>query len=267
MSSSKRKVIIAGNWKMHKTRPEASSLVKGILEFVKANNKELPEIVLCPPFTSLACVSDAIADSSLSLGAQNMDWHESGAYTGEVSAGMLLDLKVEYVLIGHSERRQYFGETNKSVADKVQAALKAKLTPIICVGETADEREAGLTDSVVTRQVAASVEDLMAEDVAKVVFAYEPVWAIGTGKVCEAKEADRVHKLIRLTVSNLFGRIELGNVISVLYGGSVKPENIEEQLALENIDGSLVGGASLKADDFNKLIAAGQKRLKLTSVK
>ncbi len=259
-----RKTIIAGNWKMHKNRQEAKELAKQIVAQTK-DIKDLPEVVLCPPFTALSEVVAAVEGTPIKAGAQNMDHHDSGAYTGEISPLMLKDLGIKHVVIGHSERRQYFGETNASVNLKVKAALSHDLIPIMCVGESLDERDNSLTDSVVRRQVGAGLQDIKWEDAEKIVIAYEPVWAIGTGKNCEAQEANRVAALIRTTVSDLYkadGK-KVGDVIPVLYGGSVKPSNVDEQLALPDIDGSLVGGAALKADDFIPIIKAGAKRVGL----
>lgn len=262
---SNRKTIIAGNWKMHKTRQEAKDLVKQIVDQSK-DIKDLPEVVLCPPFTALSDVLSTTQGSQVKIGAQNMDHHDSGAYTGEISPIMLKDLGIKHVIIGHSERRQFFGETNSGVNLKVKAALSHDLVPIMCVGESLDERDNGLTDSVVRRQVGAGLQDIKWSEAEKIIIAYEPVWAIGTGKNCEAQEANRVAGLIRTTVNDLYkadGK-KVGDVIPVLYGGSVKPSNVEEQLALPDIDGSLVGGAALTALDFMPIIKAGAKRVSLT---
>lgn len=258
-----RKRIIAGNWKMNNTRKEAAELT-GALVAALSGLGDLPEIVLCPPFTSLEAVKEKTAGTAISLGAQNMDYRDSGAFTGEVSPPMLLDLGVKYVLIGHSERRQFFAETNSTVNLKLKAALKHGLLPIVCVGETLDERESNLTDAVVSRQVAAALADIDAGELKDLIIAYEPVWAIGTGKVCEAAEANRVAFLIRQTVENLPGALSLGQNLPVLYGGSVNPGNVDEQLAQSDIDGSLVGGASLKSADFLAIIEAARKRARLT---
>lgn len=265
MAHAHRLPIIAGNWKMHKTTGEAKQLTEAILQGIKSE-KELPKIVLCPPFTSLPTMAAAAGDK-IAVGAQNMDHHESGAFTGEIAASMLIDLGIKYILIGHSERRQFFGETNTSVNLKLKTALKHKLIPIVCVGETLDERESNLADSVISRQIAAALADLTMEELKTLVIAYEPVWAIGTGKTCESAEANRVAKLIRTTVGNLFKSKEFPETIPVLYGGSVKASNIEEQLAQSDIDGALVGGASLVADEFLAIIKAGAKKAQLCSSK
>ena len=266
-----RKTIIAGNWKMHKTRAGARELTESIVRNVD-REKDLPEIVLCPPFTSLHEVETAVRGSDIKVGAQNMDYRASGAFTGEIAPTMLTDLGVKYVLIGHSERRQFFGETNALVNLKLKAALEHALIPVVCVGESLDERETGLTDAVLRRQVGAALADLTEEQIKDLVVAYEPVWAIGTGKVCQAQEANRVAALIRATINDLYagkaenktqGKGGIGDGISILYGGSVKPSNIDEQLQQSEIDGALVGGASLTAQEFLPLIRAAQERVKL----
>lgn len=264
--SKKIKPIIAGNWKMHKTRAQAKELALAIVQGIKKieGQKDLPEIVLCPPFTSIETVITACAGEPVSIGAQNMEYREHGAYTGEVSAPMLVDLAVKYILIGHSERRQFYGETNATVNLKLKAAIAHKLIPIVCVGESLDEREANLTDAVIARQIAAAISDIDQAELKSLIVAYEPVWAIGTGRTCAADEANRVAKLIRTTISNLEGKRELGSTVPILYGGSVKPSNIEEQLAQSDINGSLVGGASLTAAEFLPLIQAASNQLSLS---
>ncbi|HEY9786372.1 MAG TPA: triose-phosphate isomerase, partial [Candidatus Obscuribacterales bacterium] len=226
MTTSKRKTIIAGNWKMHKTRAEARELAKAIVDGVKGE-KDLPEVVLVPPFTSIPEVLQVTSGTSVQVGAQNMDWRDSGAFTGEIAPPMLTELGVKYVLIGHSERRQFFGETNATVNQRLKAALKHGLIPIVCVGESLDEREEGLTDSVVRRQVGAALSEIEPGALESIIIAYEPVWAIGTGKVCEAKEAGRVAAVIRATVTDLYAGAEMkggqkpgaGNSVPILYGG------------------------------------------------
>lgn len=276
MENHNRKTIIAGNWKMHNTRAEAQELCRAIMSGIE-KEKDLPEIVLSPPYTSLETVSSEIKHTSIQLGAQNMDHRDFGAFTGEISPLMLIDLNIKYVLVGHSERRQYFGETNAIANQKVTAALAHNLIPILCVGESLDERESNLTDNVVRRQVGAALSGITQTHLKEFVIAYEPVWAIGTGKVCEAREANRVATLIRSTVSDLYSSLEtkrdslspqtianVGEIVPILYGGSVKPSNIEEQLAQPEIDGVLVGGASLKASEFLSIIKAAQKRMKMS---
>lgn len=259
MTAAERPFVIAGNWKMNKTRPEARELAQAIVDGV-AGQENLPEIVLCPPFTSTETVVAVTVASAVAVGAQNMHYQDAGAYTGEVSPLMLKEMGVAYVILGHSERRQYFGETNASVNLKLKAAITHGLTPVVCVGETVDERESHLTDSVVSRQVAAAVSDIDPAELAGLIIAYEPVWAIGTGRVCEAEEANRVAKLIRGTITNLFNRKDFAQRIPILYGGSVNKGNVAEQLQQSDIDGSLVGGASLKPDEFLSIIAAAQKQ-------
>jgi triosephosphate isomerase (TIM) len=261
-----RKTIIAGNWKMNNTRTEATALTQGIAKGVQGKNG-LPEIVLCPPFTSLQTVIETAKGSPLKVGAQNMEYRDSGAYTGEVSPLMLLELGAQYVILGHSERRQYFGETNQTVNLKLKAALKHKLIPIVCVGETLDERENNLTDAVVSRQVAAALADCTKEELQPLVIAYEPVWAIGTGKTCESPEANRVISIIRKTLANLYSGSSFGDEVPVLYGGSMNAKNAAELLEQPEIDGGLIGGASLKAEDFLTIIEAGQKRLATASAR
>lgn len=267
----KRKTIIAGNWKMNKNEKEAKELASAIASGLKGKS-ELPEVVLCPPFTSLHTVLEAVSGTPAAVGAQTMEYRDSGAYTGEISPLMLVAMGVKYVIIGHSERRQFFGETNATVNLRLKAALKHKLIPIVCVGESLDEREEGLTDSVVRRQVAAALADIDEADITDadftpLVVAYEPVWAIGTGKTCESAEANRVCGLIRSTINEFYSRTEkgdkstVGDSIPILYGGSVKPSNVDEQLSLPDIDGSLVGGASLTAEEFLPIIEGGAKRV------
>ena len=270
MKNSGRQVIIAGNWKMNKTRAEAIALAEEIQSAI-SSKKNLPEIVLIPPFTSLEAVGKTIKGSPIKLGAQNMDWHDEGAYTGEISPLMLIDLKSQYVLIGHSERRQFFGETNATTPLRLKAALAHGLKPILCVGEMIDEREAGLTDAVVGRQVGAAMGEIKPSQFSQVIIAYEPVWAIGTGKTCEAAEANRVCGVIRKTVASLHARLENKTAngepakdigLPVLYGGSVKANNVVEQLKQEHIDGALVGGASLDSEEFLAIIKAAEERVK-----
>ena len=269
MSNKTRQTIIAGNWKMHKTRHKAKELADAVVGAIK-HERDLPEVVVCPPFTSLQEVCQAVHGSHVKTGAQNMDHRTQGAFTGEVSPTMLTDLGVKYVIIGHSERRQLFGETNTSVNLKLKSALEHKLIPIVCVGETLDERESALTDAVVRRQVGAALADISEADIEPLVVAYEPVWAIGTGKVCESKEANRVCQLIRHTITDFYeGKHtakkdeHVGDHIPILYGGSVKASNIDELMLQEDIDGALVGGASLAIEDFEPLIRSAQKRIKL----
>lgn len=246
-----RKKIVAGNWKMNMTTAEAASLVTA-LKADLANFREA-EVVVCPPFTALATVSELVQGTHLDLGAQNMHWEKGGAYTGEISAGMLRELYCHYVILGHSERRQYFGETDEIVNRKAKAALASSLHPIVCVGETLEQREAGQVESVITTQVQGSLAGLSAKELLDSVIAYEPVWAIGTGKVATSAQAEEVHAFIRDLIGELYGSLSKG--IRILYGGSVTKDNIAELAAMEDIDGALVGGASLKPDGFLGIVA------------
>jgi triosephosphate isomerase len=245
--------IIAGNWKMNKTVAEAVELVRALREATAAVEKV--EMVVCPPFVSLTAVKDALAGSKIGLGAQNVFWEEKGAFTGEIAAGMLKDL-VTYVIIGHSERRQYFGETDATVNKRVSAALKVGLTPIVCVGETLAQREAGETASVVSHQVLNGLAGLTAEQAKAIVIAYEPVWAIGTGRASNGADATAViAENIRVPLTTLFGEA-VAQGIRVQYGGSVTAANAAEFMGSPEIDGALVGGASLKVPDFLGIINA-----------
>ena len=245
-----RKPIIAGHWKMNKTPEEAASMVKELAPLVKDSDID---IVLCAPFVSLQATLDAAAGTNIKVGAQNMHWEENGAYTGEVSPTMLNALGVEYVIIGHSERREYFAETDETVNKKVHSALAHGLKPIICVGETLEQREEGITQELVQGQTEAALKGLSADDVKKCVIAYEPIWAIGTGKTATSEDANNVISYIRSTVKKVYGE-EAANAIRIQYGGSMKPENAADLMAMSDIDGGLVGGASLKAEDFANII-------------
>jgi len=252
--SMMRKKIVAGNWKMNKTASEAAALIDGIKKEV-ADVAQV-EVVVCPPFTDLKAAAAACAGSNVKLGAQNVHWEASGAYTGEISAAMLKDLGVEYVIIGHSERRQYFGETDETVNARTKAALAAGLIPIVCVGETLAERDAGNMEAVVVRQTKAGLDGL-GGDLAKVVIAYEPVWAIGTGRTASPAQAQEVHALIRRTLAEIADG-DLANTIRIQYGGSMKPENAQELMSQPDIDGGLIGGAALKAESFAAIVKAGE---------
>ena len=247
-----RRKIIAGNWKMNKDPAETVSLIKEIKERLQ-NLPQGVEVVLCPPHTSLVVASQFIKESALKLGAQNMHYEDDGAYTGEISARMLKSVGCEYVIIGHSERRTFLHESDEIVNSKVKKAIAVGLKPIICVGETLDERERGLTEVVVNRQVRGALETVSAEELEQVVIAYEPVWAIGTGKNATPQQANEVHKFIRNLVSRLYDRASADRLI-IQYGGSVKPENAADLLGQPDIDGALVGGASLKADSFSQIV-------------
>lgn len=245
-----RRPIIAGNWKMFKTLSEARDLVSGLIK--NLNGLEEVEVVLCPPFTALSAVAQLAQGTTLRLGAQDLFWEKEGAFTGEVSPLMLKDLGCEYVIIGHSERRQYFGETDETVNKKVKAALGYGIKPIICVGETLEQREAGETENLVKGQVTKALSEAPAERIPEMVVAYEPIWAIGTGRSSTSEDANRVIGLIRETVAGLYGQGPAAK-IRIQYGGSVKPDNIREFMDREQIDGALVGGASLKVDSFTSI--------------
>jgi triosephosphate isomerase len=246
-----RKPLIAGNWKMNKTITESISLVKELIDFVKGYQET--EIVICPPYTSLWVTKELVGDTNIYLGAQNMYYKDEGAYTGEISASMLQNIGCEYVILGHSERREYFNETSQEVALKVRQALSFGIKPIICVGEKLEERESGSAKDVVREEVEAIFEVLKPQDAAKVVFAYEPIWAIGTGKSATSSDANDMIKYIRELLKAKYSE-KISDQIRILYGGSVKPENIKELMTESDIDGALVGGASLKALTFSRLI-------------
>ncbi|MGI6150417.1 MAG: triose-phosphate isomerase [Christensenellales bacterium] len=245
-----RKPIIAGNWKMNMTSSQSVELVTALKPLVA---DAACDVVICPPFVDLVAVGEAIKGSNIRLGAQNMHFAEKGAYTGEVSADMLKELGVEYVIIGHSERRQYFAETDETVNKKVTAALEKGLTPIMCCGETLEQREAGITDEFVSGQVEAGLKGLTPEQVKKVVIAYEPIWAIGTGKTATKEEANATIGVVRKTVARIFGE-EAAEAIRIQYGGSMNAKNASELMSMDQIDGGLIGGASLKPEDFAKVV-------------
>jgi triosephosphate isomerase len=242
-----RKPFVAGNWKMNKTMAESRQLVTGLLPGLTALSTI--DRVLCPPFTDLWAVAEMLKDTDLGLGAQNMYWESSGAYTGEIAPSMLAEV-CQYVIIGHSERRQYFGETDETVNKKIKAALAHGLTPIVCIGESLNENQAGLTADVVARQVRGGLADLTPEDGAKLVIAYEPIWAIGTGLAATPEDANAIHKdVVRKSLGDMLGKATADS-IRILYGGSVNAGNAIAFFAQSDIDGALVGGASLKADSF-----------------
>ncbi len=245
--------IIAGNWKMNKTADESKRLIAEMQE--QTPGQTTPEIVVCPPFTSLPAAAEALRGSAIKLGAQNIHWAENGAFTGEISAAMLNEIPVQYVIIGHSERRQYFGETDTTVNARLQTALQAGLQPIVCVGETQEEREQDQTEQVVARQIHGGLAALGEADMQTVVVAYEPVWAIGTGLTATPEQAQQVHAFIRSLLQNMFSK-QTAEATRILYGGSVKPDNAAELMAQNDIDGALVGGASLKAGDFIGIVNA-----------
>lgn len=239
-----RTKIIAGNWKMNKTPSEAVDLIRSLIPLV---NDSDPDVVFCVPFVDIPYASEELKGTNIAVGAQNMHWEEKGAFTGEISADMLYELGVEYVIIGHSERRQYFAETDESVNKKVLAALDHELIPIVCCGETLEQRENGDTLDLVRGQIEKAFENVSAEDAAGIIIAYEPIWAIGTGKVATKEQAEEVCAYIRLTIRDLYGE-EIADSIRIQYGGSVNAENAGELFSMPDIDGALVGGASLKVD-------------------
>lgn len=244
-----RTPIIAGNWKMNNTIEEGLKLVEGI----KAHKlSEKVEAVLCVPFTDIKAVKEAIKGTEIKIGAQNMHWEDSGAYTGEISPLMLKELQVDYVILGHSERRQYFNESDETVNKKMKSALAHGIKPIICVGESLKEREGNKEKEVVNAQIIRGFQGIAKDEIENIVIAYEPIWAIGTGETASADDANDMIAFIRETIGELYG--DLKDIIRIQYGGSVKPENVAELMDKSDIDGALVGGASLKADDFVKLI-------------
>ena len=249
-----RKQIIAGNWKMHTDLAEATILVEGI-KAALTEGEVSRDVVVCPPFTGLSTVADLIEDTEVRLGAQNMYFEPKGAFTGEVSPLMLTDVGCHYVILGHSERREYFGETDALINQKIKAAFQYDLIPILCVGESLAQREANETQTFINSQLTAGLADLTAEQVSQMVIAYEPIWAIGTGKTATAEQAGEVCTAIRAKVAELFDK-ETAEVLRIQYGGSVKGSNAQEILSQLDIDGALVGGASLKADDFMAIIKA-----------
>jgi triosephosphate isomerase len=251
-----RKKIIAGNWKMYKDLVESAELVSGLKTKLTSVESDV-EVVLCPPFTSLAVVANLLKGSPMKLGAQNMSDQDEGAFTGEISWKMLKSAGCEYVVLGHSERRQYFHESNELINQKAKKALGNGLQPIICVGETLDEREKGITDLVVSTQVKGVLHEIPSTDMSKVVIAYEPVWAIGTGRTATPAQAEEVHMHIRKLLSQLYNW-HVADAIVIQYGGSVKPDNAAELMAQPDIDGALVGGACLKAESFAAIVQAAR---------
>ena len=245
-----RKPIIAGNWKMNMTPADAETLVSALIPLVKDAKCD---VVVCPPYVDLCVVSKLVEGTNIHLGAQNVHWAAKGAFTGEVSADMLKAFGVEYAIIGHSERRQYFGETDEGVNARAKAALAAGITPIICVGETLEQRESGVTAAFVSGQAKAALAGMSAEDVKSLVIAYEPIWAIGTGKTATADDANATIAVIRQAVAEAFGQA-VADEVRIQYGGSMNPKNASELMAMPEIDGGLIGGASLKAEDFSKVV-------------
>jgi triosephosphate isomerase (TIM) len=246
-----RRKLIAANWKMYKTPEQTREFFRDFLPLVSQHDRD--EIVVCPPFVNLTAAVEASRGTGIGIGGQNMYWEKEGAFTGEISSGMLLALGCTHVIIGHSERRQYFGETDDTVNQKLKAALEAGLTPIVCVGEVLEEREAGLTEDVLRRQCLRAFHAISGRKAGKLVIAYEPVWAIGTGKTATPQLASEAHQLIRSEAGKALGE-ELANNLRILYGGSVKPDNAKSLMSEEEIDGALVGGASLDPKSFAAIV-------------
>ncbi len=254
MNSDLRKTVIAGNWKMNKTPREAKALIEEMKPLVKT---DAADVVLCVPFVDLAVAIEAAKGSNIKIGAENCHFEESGAYTGEISANMLKEMGVEYVIVGHSERRQYFGETNETVNLRAKAAIAKGLIAIICVGETLSEREQGITKELVALQVKTALKDFTEDMLKSTIIAYEPVWAIGTGKTATSEQAEEVCAIIRNTVAELYSK-SAADGLTIQYGGSMNPKNAEELLSKEDVDGGLIGGASLKAEDFSLIVKAAK---------
>lgn len=248
-----RKKLIAGNWKMNKTPSEAKVLLSELIKGLPEDVLEKVDVVVCPPFTSLAYADELLKGKKIYFGAQNIHQKDEGAYTGEISALMIKNLNCEYVILGHSERRQYFGETNHLINAKIKNTLKNGLKPILCVGETLAEREMNQHKKIVDEQVTLCLKDLTKDDLKNVIIAYEPVWAIGTGKTATPEQANEMHLLIREALANIFGK-ETAENMRILYGGSMNDKNAKELLAKPDIDGGLIGGASLKPDSFIQII-------------
>ena len=245
-----RTPIIAGNWKMNMTPAEAERLVVELIPLVK---DAACEVVVCPPYVDLALVGKLLVGTNIKLGAQNIHWAPKGAFTGEVSADMLLAMGVSHAIVGHSERRQYFGETDETVNKRAKAALDANITPIICVGESLEQRESGVTDTIVSKQTVAALAGFSAEEVVRSVIAYEPIWAIGTGKTATSEDANTTIKVIRDAIAGVYGH-KVADEVRIQYGGSMNAKNATELMAMPEIDGGLIGGASLKSEDFSKVV-------------
>ena len=247
-----RKKVIAGNWKMYNDIAESQNLISKLTSALSGENLNC-DVIICPPYTSLSEANSLIKNTVIKLGAQNMYFEESGAFTGEISAPMLKSVGCEYVILGHSERRTIFGETDQLINKKIKKALQSNLNPIFCIGETLQERESGVTKEVVKRQVTEGLRDISIHDLGRIIIAYEPVWAIGTGKTATPAQAEEVHAFIRDLISELYNKEDADNLI-IQYGGSVKPENAAELLSQRDIDGALVGGACLKAESFISIL-------------
>lgn len=245
-----RKPIIAGNWKMNMTKAQARELIEELKPLVAG---AACEVAICVPYTDIETAVELCKGSNIKVGAENVAWAEKGAFTGEISADMLLEIGTQYVIIGHSERRQYFGETDATVNARLKTALAKGLKPIVCVGETLDQREKNRTKTVIRKQIMNGMAGLTEEDVLKTVVAYEPVWAIGTGKTATSEQAEETIKFVRSVLAKMFGR-KNANKVRIQYGGSMNAKNVKELMAMPNIDGGLIGGASLKAVDFSQVV-------------
>jgi triosephosphate isomerase len=250
-----RKFVIAGNWKMYKTNSEAEQLAEALKS--KTISIEKTQMIICPPATALTTVSSIVKDSKIAVGAQNMYWEDQGAFTGELSSEMIKSTGATYVIIGHSERRQYFSEIDETVNKKTVHALKSNLNPIVCIGESLEQREKGITKDVINDQLDGALNGISAEQMTRIIIAYEPIWAIGTGKTATPEQAQDVHAFIRSKLETMFDAATSNSVI-IQYGGSVKPANASELLSQEDIDGALVGGACLEADSFSEIIKAAE---------
>ncbi len=255
MNKAKRKAVIAGNWKMNKTPAEAKELLTAVAPLVKDADCE---VIACVPFVDLQTALDATQGTNVKIGAENCHWAESGAFTGEISAPMLASMGVEYVVLGHSERRQYFGETDETVNKRTKAALASGLKPIVCVGELLWERECNITEEVIARQIKLDLWDVTEDELKNIIIAYEPVWAIGTGKTATAEQAEEVCAFIRATVAKLYNQ-EAADALTIQYGGSMNDGNADELLSKVNVDGGLIGGASLVAEKFAAIVKAASK--------
>ncbi|MGK9370000.1 triose-phosphate isomerase [Melioribacter sp. Ez-97] len=251
-----RKKVVAGNWKMNNDLDSSVALISDIKNLLASKSLNA-EVIICPPFTSLDAANSLIKDTQIKLGAQNMYFEKSGAFTGEISPLMLKSVGCQYVILGHSERRTIFGESNQLINKKIKAAVENQLNPIFCIGETLEERESGVTFKVIESQVREGLEGLTAEELANLIIAYEPVWAIGTGKTASPEQAEEVHAYIRKLIGELYSN-QFAEKLTIQYGGSVKPENAAELMSQPDIDGALVGGACLKADSFVKIIESAQ---------
>ena len=255
MDKTKRKAIIAGNWKMNKTPSEAKTLLEAVVPAVKDADCE---VIACVPFVDLSVALETTKGSNVKIGAENCHWAESGAFTGEISAPMLKEMGVEYVVLGHSERRQYFGETDETVNKRTKAALAAGLKPIVCVGELLWERECDITEEVIARQIKLDLFNVTADELKNIVIAYEPVWAIGTGKTATADQADEGNGYVRAAIAEAYGA-DVAETVTIQYGGSMNAKNADELTSKVNVDGGLIGGASLKAEDFSIIVKAASK--------